>query len=200
MTRLLLVRHGISEFNMVRRFAGYSDVEMNAAGYEQVGKLRDRLAGEKINAVYSSDLKRAVATAEIISAACNVDIVTCSELREVNYGSIEGLTFQEIKDRYPDIAELITNFSLEQLSFPGGESFTDFIERTSKFVSRLEKHAPEQTVLIVSHSGPLRVLVCHLLGLGMEHWRQIRLDNASLSIIETYPQRTIISLLNDTSH
>ncbi|MBI2288632.1 MAG: histidine phosphatase family protein [Chloroflexi bacterium] len=144
-------------------------------------------------------MKRALATAEIISAACNVDIVTCPELREVNYGSIEGLTFQEIKDLYPGVAELITNFSL-QLSFPGGESFTEFIERTSKFVDRLEKHAPEQTVLIVSHSGPLRVLVCHLLGIEMEHWRQIRLDNASLSIIETYPQRAIISLLNDTSH
>ncbi len=199
MARLLLVRHGISEYNSARRFAGYSDVEMSAAGYEQAERLRDRLAGEKIDAVYSSDLRRALVTAEILCSGRNVDIVPCSELREVNYGDVEGLTFPEISRLYPEVAELITNFSL-QLWFPGGESFTEFIERTSKFLDRLEKHAPEKTILIVSHSGPLRVLLCRLLGIDLVHWRQIRLDNASLSIVETYPQRVIISLLNDTDY
>ena len=84
MTRLLLVRHGITEFNSVRRFAGYSDVEMNADGYGQVERLRDRLANEQIDAIYSSDLKRALVTAEVISAGRKVDIVTCPELREMN--------------------------------------------------------------------------------------------------------------------
>jgi broad specificity phosphatase PhoE len=94
---------------------------------------------------------------------------------------------------------LITNFSL-QLKFPGGESFEEFIKRTSKFVERLEKHAPSETILIVSHNGPLKVLVCHLLGIDQFHWWQIRIDNASLSIVETYPRGAIVSLLNDTSH
>ncbi len=199
MSRLLLVRHGITEFNSARRFAGYSDVEMSADGYRQVEKLRHRLANEKIDAIYSSDLGRALATAEGIVSERQVDIVACSELREMNYGSIEGLTFQEIGRLYPDLAELIAKFSLE-LEFPGGESFIGFIERTSKFLDRLEKHAPSETVLITSHSGPLRVLVCRFLGIDLEHWRQIRLDNASLSIVETHPRGAIINLLNDTSH
>ncbi len=199
MSKLLLVRHGITESNSARRFAGHSDVEMNADGYGQVKRLRDRLANEKIDAIYSSDLKRALVTAEVISAGRKVDILACSELREMNFGDVDGLTFKEIGHRYPELAESITNFSL-QLKFPGGESFEGFIARTSKFLDRLEKHDPSETILIAAHSGPLRVLVCHLLGIDQSHWRQIRLDNASMSIVETYPRGAIISLLNDTSH
>ncbi len=199
MTRLLLVRHGITEFNSARRFAGYSDVELSAAGYRQVERLRDRLVDDKIDAVYSSDLRRALVTAEIISSGHKMDIATRPELREVNYGNVEGLTFEEISRLYPEIAESLTNFSL-RLRFPGGEGFEEFIERTSKFLDKLKRHTPSQTILIVSHSGPLRVLICHLLGMDLKHWRQIRLDNASLSIVETYPQGAIISRLNDTAH
>ena len=199
MSGLLLVRHGLTEHNSSRRFAGYSDVEMNAEGYGQAEKLRNRLAKEKIDGVYCSDLKRAIVTAEVISSGHEVEIVTCSELREVNYGDVEGLTFDEIGNRYPELAEAIINFSLE-LKFHGGESFEEFVARKSKFLDRLNKHAAEQTILIVSHSGPLRVLLCDLLGLGQSYWRQFRCDNASLSIIETNRRRAILSLLNDTSH
>ncbi|MDP3879445.1 MAG: histidine phosphatase family protein [Dehalococcoidales bacterium] len=200
MVRLLLVRHGISEYNSARRFAGYSDVEMSAAGYEQVKRLRDRLAVEKIDAVYSSDLRRAQETAQVISTGCDTDIISCPELREVNYGEVEGLTFQQIKDRYPALAESISEFNLQQINFPGGETFEQFIARTITFLDKLEKHEPSQTVLIVAHGGPLRVLFCHLMGIDQLHWRKFRVDNASLSIIETYPQRVVVSLLNDTSH
>jgi alpha-ribazole phosphatase len=193
------VRHGITEFNSTHRFAGYSDVELSAEGFRQVEKLRDRLAREKIDAVYCSDLKRAVATAEIISAGRDVEIRNCSELREINYGDAEGLTFEEIGHRYPELAKAVVNFSLE-LSFPGGESFKGFIARTSKFLDRLNKHIEEQTILIVSHGGPIRVLVCELLGIDQSHWQQLRCDNASLSIVEVHPQRVILSLFNDTSH
>ena len=199
MPRLLLVRHGITEYNSSRRFAGYSDVELSAAGCRQVERLRDHLANEKFDAVYSSDLKRAVATAEVISSGRKVDIVTCPELREINYGDAEGLTFEEISRLYPELAESIANFNL-QLEFPGGESFEGFIARTCTLMDRLNEYVPGQTILIVSHSGPLRVLVCHLLGIDQSHWRKFRLDNASLSVLETYPQGAIISLLNDTSH
>jgi len=199
LSRLLLVRHGVTEFNSARKFLGYSDIELSAAGYRQVERLRDRLADDKIDAVYSSDLRRALVTAEVISSGHKVDIVACPELREVNYGNVEGLTFEEISSLYPELAESLTNFSL-RLKFPGGESFEGFIERTSKFLDKLKRHTPSQTMLIVSHSGPLRVLVCRLLGIDLRHWWQIGLDNASLSIMETYPQGAIVSLLNDTAH
>ena len=199
MARLLLVRHGITEFNSARKFVGHSDVELSATGYRQVERLHDRLVDDKIDAVYSSDLRRALVTAEVISSGHKVDIVTCPELREVNYGNVEGLTFDEISRLYPEMAESLTNFSL-RLNFPGGEGFEEFIERTSKFLDKLKGHTPSQTILIASHGGPLRVLVCRLLGIDLGHWRQIRLNNASLSIMETSPRGAIISLLNDTSH
>ncbi len=199
MARLLLVRHGVTEFNSTRRFAGYSDIEMSADGYRQVEKLRDRLKDEKIDTVYSSDLRRALSTAEIIAAGREVDIVACPELREVNYGDCEGLTFNEISQAYPELAEEITDFDL-QMQFPSGENFTGFVDRTCRFLDRLRQHEPSETILTVSHSGPLRALVCHLLGIDQSHWRQIRIDNASLSIVETYPNRVIISLLNGTAH
>ena len=120
MSRLLLVRHGITEANSSRRFAGYSDVELSAEGYRQVERLRDRLLDKKIDAVYSSDLKRAMATAEIISSEHNLDIVTCPELREMNYGDAEGLTFDEISRLYPEAAEMVADFNL-RLEFPGGD-------------------------------------------------------------------------------
>ena len=199
MSKLLLVRHGITEFNSARRFMGYSDVELSVTGYRQVERLRDRLVDDKIDAVYSSDLRRALVTAEVISSEHKVDIVTCPDLREINYGNIEGLTFEEIRRLYPEVAESLTNFSL-RLKFPGGEDFEGLIERASKFLDKLKRHTSSQTMLIVSHSGPLRILVCRLLGIDLGHWRQIRIDNASLSIVETYSQGAVVSLLNDTAH
>ena len=97
------------------------------------------------------------------------------------------------------MAELVANFSL-QLYFPGGESFEEFIERASKFLDRLRGYKPSQTILIVSHGGPLRVLICRLLEIDLNHWRQFRIDNASLSIMKMHPQGAIMDLFNDTSH
>lgn len=197
MSRLLLVRHGESEYNIARRFAGHLDVGLSAAGMEQAEKLRRRLAIEQIDTVYCSDLKRAVTTAEIAVSGRGLKIVACPELREFNYGLAEGLRFDEIKRLYPGVAEMCINFS-PQLAFPQGESFSCFAERTGGFLQRLNGTAT--TTLIVSHSGPTKVLLCRLLGLDYKHWGQLRLDNASLSIIEVMPNRTSISLLNDVSH
>lgn len=199
MSKLLLVRHGVTGHNSSRRFCGHSDIELSADGFKQVEKLRDRLANEKIDAVYCSDLKRAVSTAEVVSSRHKVEPVICPELREINYGDLEGLTFEEIKSKHPEVAESITNFTLG-LRFPGGESFSEFIARTCRFLNRLNEHTQEQTVLIASHGGPLATLVCELLGIGQSHWRSFHIDNASLSIINTYPKRVRLSLFNDTSH
>ena len=199
MSRLLLVRHGSTDYNSGRRFLGHSDIELNDTGYRQVERLRDRLAGEKIDAVYSSDLKRTLATAEIISSERSVDIIPCPELREVNYGVCEGLTFQEIGSQHPDIAAKCINFTLE-LALPEGECFEEFIERTCVFMDRLGKHDRSDTILIVSHNGPLKVLICRFLGISMEHWWQISIDTASLSIVHTSARGAMISCLNDTCY
>ena len=84
--------------------------------------------------------------------------------------------------------------------FPGGESIGDMSNRVASFIHKLEGHARDDTILVVSHSGVLRMLICHVLGIELRHWRQIRLDRASLSVIETYSEAVILSFLNDVSH
>jgi len=199
LSRLLLVRHGDTELNSAERYWGRSDVKLSAAGIEQAEKLCDRLAVEKIDAVYSSDLERALVTAEIIASSHQLAVITCAELREVNFGQLEGLTFSEISRLYPEVAKLWAERSTK-LKYPGGESLVKFNNRVSKFLSSLDKHAVEETILVVAHAGVLRTLVCQLLGIDPQRRWQIRLDLASLSIMETHQQGAILSLLNDVSH
>jgi alpha-ribazole phosphatase len=168
-------------------------------GIKQAEQLRERLANEEIDAVYASSLRRAVKTAEIITSKHEVDIITCAELREIDFGKVEGLTFAEISQLYPELARALAEWKI-QTRFPDGESREDFSVRVRQFLPRLEQHKPEETVLIVAHSGTLRMLICYLMGLEIWHWRQFRISLGSLSIIDSYPQGAILGLLNDISH
>ena len=199
MTRLLLVRHGATEFNSSLRFAGHSQIGLSGPGGRQAAKLARRLAGENIDVACTSDLRRALETTEAACRDREVEVVTCPELREVDYGDCEGLTFEEIAARFPEVVEPWLSYSLD-LTFPGGESLAGFIERVGGFLVRLESNPQWRTVLVVSHGGVIQVLLCRLLGLSSDHWWQFRVDNASISIVETNNRRAILDLANDTSH
>jgi len=86
------------------------------------------------------------------------------------------------------------------VTFPGGESLDQLNKRVITFLKQLANHKPQDTVVIVTHGGPIRLIICNLIGFEQKHWQQLRIDLASLSIVETYPQTAILSLLNDTSH
>ena len=198
MARLLLIRHGKTRLHKDDRFWGKTDIPLSNIGIKQAGQLRARLASEKITSVYSSTLSRARFTAELIASEHHLDVTALGELCECNFGYIEGLTYPEIKRLYPKLAE---EFNLRgAMSFPGGESLDDLDKRLEMFLKRLVKHKPQDTVAIVAHAGPIRLLICHLLGFELLRWQQLRIDMASLSIVETYPQTAILNLLNDTSH
>jgi alpha-ribazole phosphatase len=196
--RILLVRHGITKFHAGDRFWGRTDIALNNAGIKQAGQLRNRLSQEKLSAIYSSPLSRARSTAEIIAAGHKAEVIPCDDLCECNFGYIEGLTFEEIKKLHPALAEELNQ--RKTIAFPGGETLGQLNERVRTFLKRLKKHKPGDTVLVVAHGGPIRLIICDLLGLGIEHWTQMRIDRASLSIVETYPETGILNLLNDTSH
>ena len=198
MARLLLVRHARTKLHQEDRFWGSTDIALSDAGIRQAEQLGDRLAREKIDAVYTSTLSRARLTGEIIASRHQLKVTPCGELCECNFGFIEGLTFAEINKQYPALAEELGRGGV--VDFPGGESIEELDRRVLVFAKRLAVHKAKETVLIVSHGGPIRLLICHLLGIGMEHWQQLRITHASLSIVETYPQMAILSLLNDISH
>ena len=199
MAKLLLVRHGETEMNSAQRYWGKTDVGLGPVGLHQAEQLRDRLASEKIDYVYSSQMKRALLTAQTIASIHGVEVTGCPELREIDFGKIEGLNFEEVHTQFPEIARLWTQRS-PQLTYPEGESLVELDARISQFRTRLAKHTENDVVLIVAHSGVLRTLICQILDLEMRNRWNIRLDLASLSIIDTYPETAILSLLNDTSH
>jgi alpha-ribazole phosphatase len=199
LSKLFLVRHGNTKLNNSKRFWGKTDVELSDVGIRQAEKLRDRLATQKIDAIYASNLSRARLTAEIIASRHKLDITTLAELSEINFGWLEGLTFEEVGKLHPEMADILSKWSIRP-KFPGGESLDDLNDRVQKFLDRLKKHKPEETIIIVAHAGTLRLMICNLLEIGLEHWRHMQLDLASLSIMETYPQGAILSLLNDVSH
>jgi alpha-ribazole phosphatase len=199
MSRLLLVRHGKTERNSTQRYWGCTDVKLSPAGIRQAERLRDRLAEEPLSAVYSSDLKRASATAEIIACRHDVALTTCPELREIDFGEIEGLTFDEARRLYPEVVRLWVEQS-PKLKYPAGDSITEFSNRVISFVPKLAKHTEQETVLIVAHSGVLRTLLCQLLGMETRHRWQMRLDLASLSVTETYSRSAMLCSLNDVCH
>jgi len=197
--RLLLVRHGEIEQNSSERYWGSTDVELSAAGLWQAGRLRDRLTKENIHSIYSSDLKRALVTAEIIATFHKREVIACAELREINFGRLEGLTFSQVDERYPEVARLWLEQS-PKLAYPDGESISQFEERITSFSRRLQKHSREETILVVAHGGALRTLICQLLGMEPRQRWQTRLEPASVTIVETYAQGAILTLLNDVSH
>jgi alpha-ribazole phosphatase len=199
MSRLLLVRHGETALNSSLRFWGKTDVELGNAGIQQAQCLRDRLASEKIKYAYASQLKRSFVTAETVMATHHLNVIKSSFLNEIDFGELEGLDFQEVKARYPEVTRRWIQHDLE-LQYPGGESLGQMQARVKEFVNLLNAHSENETILIVAHSGILRTLICQLLGLGMDHFWNLRVDLASISIVETYPEIPILSLLNDVSH
>ncbi len=205
MARLILVRHGQTEWNRLRRYQGQSDIELNETGLRQVQKAAERLTSESFDAVYCSDLKRARRTAEIISPQHHLSgrIHESLLLREMNFGDYEGLTFEEMDQKFQLIfsADPAWRSAGTNVRAPNGESIADLASRVNQFTQQiLEKHADNETILIAAHGGPLQTMICQLLEIGLEHWWQIRLSGASVSIIETYPQGVSVALLNGTSH
>jgi len=198
MARLLLVRHGKTE-GEGSRYYGHIDIGLSQEGVKQVEILRGRLAAENLNTVYSSDLKRAFDTAEIIAAAHKLKVIPCSDLRELDFGELADMTFEEMKERYHGATKFLSGQDLD-MSAPGGESLRQMSVRIKRFVAEVQKQPAERTLLVVAHGGSLKVLLCILLGIGLKHWWQFRIEPASLTVVETYSKGSVLCLLNDTSH
>lgn len=203
MARLILVRHGETEWNKSLRYQGQSDVPLSEYGIEQAARVGECLAGEKIDVIYSSDLSRARVTAEIIASRHGtVEIRQSVLLREIDFGEAEGMVFAEIKQRYPGIASDFRAWATRSpaVQVPGGESIAQLAARVARFAEKIKEHQPGETVLVVAHGGSLQVLICMLLGIGLEHWFQVRLSNASVTIMDTSGDGAAFIVLNDVCH
>jgi alpha-ribazole phosphatase/probable phosphoglycerate mutase len=158
MSEILFIRH--AETDMAGTFCGHSDPGLNQRGLRQIEVLLGELAHEAIQAIYSSDLRRARATAEAIARPRGLEVATTSALREIDFGQWEGLTWSEIELRDPSYAaQWFAEFPA--LPAPSGELFANFEERALIAVEKI-LHRAEGTTAIVSHSGVMRVVAKHL--------------------------------------
>lgn len=199
MTRIYLVRHGQTAWNASGRFMGQADISLNETGLAQAAAVARRLAGQPFDAIYSSDLLRARATAEPFAAGRLTPIQTEPRLRELHFGTWQGLTYSEIAQHDPQRLAAWQADPL-QCAPPGGETLGQMLMRLQGLLSEIRGAYPEGDVLLVSHGGPLRTLVCSLLGLPVEAYWRFKLDNGSLSILELFETGAILNRLNDTAH
>jgi 2,3-bisphosphoglycerate-dependent phosphoglycerate mutase len=152
LTEILLVRHGETDWNRDGRFQGWADPPLNERGREQARALARTLAGERIDAVYASDLRRARETAEILAEPHGAPVVVDADLREIDVGSWSGLTRAEIEERFPGA------------DHHDGESREAHQARVVAAVERLARDHPGERILLVSHGGSLRALRRHSIG------------------------------------
>jgi alpha-ribazole phosphatase len=200
MTRLLLVRHGETDWNRQNRHQGQKDIPLNALGRDQVDRAVQHLANEQIDAAYASDLCRAWETATAIAAQHErLAIIKEPRLREMHFGEWEGLTWAQIHQREPSAVENWSQILMEN-GPPGGENLSQFGVRVKETADEIIKGHPDKSVLLVAHGGTLMMLICLLLEYPIKNYWKFRIEKASLSEIEAYPEGAIINHLNDTSH
>lgn len=199
MTRFILVRHGETDWNVERRHQGQAYIPLNESGRRQAQAVADRLIGEPIDFIYASDLVRAWKTAEVISEFHPIPFDKEPRFREMSFGEWEGLTYDEIQER-----KQMTSDEWQQTMLktgpPGGENLRQFAARIKLAIDEIISSHPDESVLIVAHGGTLMLLVCLLLGHPIGNYWQFRMNPASVSEISTFPEGSIFTLLNDTSH
>jgi broad specificity phosphatase PhoE len=152
-TTILLVRHGETDWNRDRRIQGHTDVALNESGRRQARALAAELDGGEIAAVYSSDLARALETASIVAAPRGLAVTVTAELRERDFGTWEGLSDAEAVDRFPDLTRGPWD------TWGDGESSAEMTARALAAVHAIVSSHPFETVLVVTHGGPIRAVL-----------------------------------------
>lgn len=202
-TRLLIVRHGQTDWNTNGRFQGQTDIPLNATGHQQAHSLARRLAAEPLAAIYASDLQRTWLTAKSIHQALPLNgccpLISEPRLREMSFGEWEGLTYDEIQARQPQLLQRWET-DLEHTCPPGGETLLELVGRVQAVYQTILITHPDTTVLLVAHGGPLQILITSLLEMPPGRFWQIHLSNASLSEVSVFPEGAILNLLNSTDH
>lgn len=198
MLHLMLVRHGETDWNVQRRYQGQSDVSLSELGQRQAVHIAKRIASQNIDVLYASDLKRAMETAMAIVERNNMEILPEPRLRELKFGILEGLTFEEAEEQYP---EMISAWLEDFNNTPeGAETIDLFNARIVSLLDDLKRKHDEQVVLLVGHGGSLSEILRVILGLSPEKRWYIEMENASLSEVLLAEDYVALKRLNDTCH
>ena len=199
MQRLLLIRHGTTYWNNLFRYQGHTDIELNEEGIEQARAVKNRIAQYQLKAIYSSDLSRAVQTAQIIAAPHKLPVQTYPELREINFGVWEGLTYRDLEQHYPELLKTWLE-APHLLDVPGGETFAQVQERAMKCICEIVRFHPQGNIAVVAHGGTIAALICGLLNEPISGMWKYRQKNASLTTFLIENKEFILETVNDVTH
>lgn len=196
--KIILVRHGETDYNHHGRWQGWIDIPLNKQGLKQAEKLARRLESEVVDVLYTSDLKRSLQTAELVASKLGIKPVTSEKLRERHMGILEGLTYEESEERFKKILEKF--FDPEDQEFNGheGETQKEVRKRLKSFVDFLQDWHADQTVVIVTHGGSKYYLLQFL---TKEPLGEFRFGNAAITVLKKSVQGIYrIVTYADTSH
>ncbi|URZ15902.1 alpha-ribazole phosphatase [Clostridium felsineum] len=189
MLKITLVRHGETDGNKEKKYLGWTDIELNEKGILQAKIVRDKLSEEKFDLIISSPLKRAKATAEIIG---NTNIIYEDNLKEINFGLFDNLSYKEIRAQYPEECEKWINNN--DFTFPHGESFSRMYTRVQNFVDKIK--TKEGSILVVTHSGIIRSIIAYLLNMEEEKAWHFSIDNCGITVIDITKGYAVLRALN----
>ena len=200
--RLFFVRHGETLANREYRYIGTRDDPLSAHGQTQAIQLAEALSGLPVVAVYSSPLQRTYDTALPIAARHSLEVQRVDDLRECDFGRWEGLSRTEVLERSPEDSQRLREWEQNtSVAPPGGESFEALQQRVCAAVERLAQAHPDQAIVLVSHVGPIKVLLSAALGAPLSSAFRIFLDPATISVVDWRDAvHATVRLVNSHAH
>jgi broad specificity phosphatase PhoE len=198
--RLILVRHGETESNRLGLALGRADVPLNERGRWQAERLALALASEPLVAVYSSPLARALETAQAIAEVHSLDVQVEAGLIEMDIGQAEGLTFSEMRERFPGLLEVWAGPEGPFQPLPGGERLVDVQQRAWDAVGRIAARHPGEVACAVTHNFVILTVLATVMKISLADFRRLRHAVGAISELDITPARARIVRLNDTCH
>jgi alpha-ribazole phosphatase len=197
--RVILVRHGQTDWNENGVFRGRIDVGLNKNGIKQAELVGEALRQVALDAIYSSPLSRAMDTAAAIAMQHGLEVNIHKAFNDMNFGDWQGLTRPDVEKQYPDQFQIWLT-APQKARIPKGETLTQVRRRLLSGLASLHKLYSEDTVVIVSHGLTNKVLLCAMLGLYNEHFWKVKQDNAAINVFKYTGQGSKVFLMNDTTH
>ncbi|MBU5306226.1 histidine phosphatase family protein [Clostridioides mangenotii] len=194
-----IVRHGQTNWNIQGKTQGHGNSDLTESGESQAKQLAESLVNRNIDYIYSSDLGRAVQTAELIGNKLGLKVEMTEGLREMGFGVWEGLLIKEIQKDYADTYKTWRD-EPHMVNIPGGETLHIIKQRVDKFIEEINEKYDNKNIVLVTHSITLRVMLLSFLNSGMENIYRIKQDNTALNIVEFKEYGPVVEKMNDTRH
>ena len=198
MVKLILVRHALTVDNQKSRLSGHIDSSISEEGKEQIDKITNYLKDFDIDKIYTTTSSRTKDTVKKLSELKSIEIIEKESLKEISFGDFDGLTFDEIKDKYPKEFQDMIEKGYEY-KYPNGESLIDSYNRVCIELDNIISNNDDRTILICSHGGTIRNIITYLIAKSYKYHWIFKIDNGSVTILEVQDGFTVITAMNNTS-